>query len=365
MWDSQGKATRRTVLALGAVASLTALTACSSGKTSTGKPSSSGAKTVEKLTVGIPAVSTVFTDLYYGVEKGYFKKAGLDLTMQNVGTNGPNLLAAGRLDLFVFGMGTPLSVAQQGKPTSVVFGTLGAGDSGAITVMKKSGITSVMQLGGKRVAVQGVGGSTYGWGQIYSSYVVQHGGRKMNIISVPTATQIVQGLTSGQYDAAVITGGYFAQQVKDGDAVYLVNPSTPAGKKFIAFAGGPYPETGWFGLKSSLPQNKEAVARFLAALGAADTAVHKATPDELGKVLHQNSDWATTPASTIALEVQYDLGFMDPDKGRITSTEWSSALSHMKYWNISGLDFSAPYASYKQAVDMSYLDAANKLNIDF
>jgi ABC-type nitrate/sulfonate/bicarbonate transport system substrate-binding protein len=367
-WDSKRKTGRRALLAVVLATALAAVTACSSGTTP--KPTttaSAGAATLTplKLSIGIPAVSTVFTDLYYGAQEGYFKKAGLDLTFQNVGTNGPNLLASGQINLFVFGSSTPLLMSQQGKATSLVFGTLGAGDSGAITVLKSSGINNIQQLGGKRVAVQGVGGSTYGWGQIYSNYITQHGGTKPNIISVPTATQIVQGLTSGQYDAAVITGGFFAQQVHDGTAKYLVNPSTAAGKKFIEFAGGQYPETGWFGTKAGLAQNGEAVSRFLAALSAADTAVHKQTPDKIAAVLHQQSDWSTTPAATIALSVQYDLKFMDPNKGFISAADWKSALSHMTFWNVSGLNYSAGYASYKQAVDMSYLTAANKLKIDF
>src|SRR5215472_4478129 len=70
--------------------------ACGSSSSSSSAPqsgTSAGAAPLN-LAVGIPAVSTVFTDLYYGVQQGYFKKAGLNLTVQNVGTNGPQLLAA-------------------------------------------------------------------------------------------------------------------------------------------------------------------------------------------------------------------------------------------------------------------------------
>jgi ABC-type nitrate/sulfonate/bicarbonate transport system substrate-binding protein len=341
--------------------------ACSSSASSTQAPASAGSSGAAplSLTVGIPAVSTVFTDLYYGIQEGYFKKAGLNLTVQNVGSNGPDLLAAGKIDLFVNGLGTPLSMTAQGKPTTVVFATLGAGDSGAVTVTKKSGITNIMQLSGQRVAVQGVDGSSYGWGQIYSNYVVDHGGSKFNIVSVGTAPEIVQGLMAGQYSAAVITGGFFSQEVADGTASYLVNPSTSAGAKYIAFAGGLYPEAGWFGLKSSLPQKKEAVARFLAALGAANTAVHAASTASLGATLHSNQDWAATPASTIAREVSYDLQFMDPSEGNITSSDWTSLLAHLKFWNISGLNLSGSAVQYGNTVDMSYLNEANSLHIDF
>lgn len=341
------------------------LAACASSGSSAPTSASSSGDAPINLTVGIPAVSTVFTDLYYGIQKGYFNKAGLNLTVENVGSNGPELLAAGKIGLFVNGLGTPLSMTVQGKPTTVVFATLGAGDSGAVTVTKKSGITNIMQLSGQRVAVQGVDGSSYGWGQIYSNYVVQHGGSKFNIVSVGTAPEIVQGLMAGQYAAAVITGGFFSQEVANGTASYLVNPSTPAGAKYVAFAGGAYPEAGWFGLKSALPQQKEAVARFLAALGAANTAVHAITAANLGTILHANPDWAATPAATIALEVSYDLKFMDPSSGNISPADWTSLLAHLKFWNVSGLDLSSAAVQYGSAVDMSYLNEANSLHLNF
>ncbi len=347
------------ILAFGLAAAL--LASCSSSSTPTTTATSSSSGPPPSITIGTAAALSNFADLYVAQTKGYFKKANVDVTIQSaVGANGLTEVAGGQLDLLMFGTGQALLPAAAGKPTSVIYNFIGAGESGALAVLASSHYTKITDLSGKPVAVLGTGGSSYGWGETYSAYSKTHGGSAFNVVSTSSVSIQVDGLLSGHYAALVSTAALLTPEIQSGKVTLLVDPSKSSASTYV---GSPYAEDSVWGLTQTIKQKHVAVVRLLEALRAADTWLHGASPAQIATVLASNSAFTGQTVARLQANAAYDKNFFAPTLGFISKSYWQATLDHLGYWNLPNVDLGSSAASYSARVDMSYWQEAAKHNI--
>jgi ABC-type nitrate/sulfonate/bicarbonate transport system substrate-binding protein len=338
-----------------------ALVACSSAAPATNSTAKKSNVPVPTLVVGTPAALTPSTDIYVAAARGYFKKAGVNVDIKTaVGANGLNELAAGQLDLLMFGTGQALIPVSRGKATTVVYAQIGGGESGALAVAASSPYTSVTQLSGKPVGVLGTGGSAYGWSQIYSAYSASHGGSAFNIVSAASTAAQLDGLLSGHFAAIDTTGSLLVDGRSSGKIRLLEDPNQASWAKKFAYLGGQYAEVATFGNTQTIAKKRVAVERFLAGMVAADSWMKTASPKAVATALKATPDFDGQSLATVEGGVKYDKKFYAPTDGKISSATWKSTLGHLKYWGLPGINFSSKDYSYSQMVDMSYLQGASK-----
>ena len=151
----------RTALLGALAAACLLLAACTSGSPSGGAADGGSGDKLTHIDVGLLTIAPAAA-VKYGVDKGIFKKHGLDVKV-TIAQGGAAMLPAvstGQLD---FGVGNPLSVltaASQGVDMRIASGyssSLATGDDiNAVVTKADSGITSWKGLAGKKVSVNAV-----------------------------------------------------------------------------------------------------------------------------------------------------------------------------------------------------------------
>jgi NitT/TauT family transport system substrate-binding protein len=148
---------RRVLLALIALA--LAAPACA-GKPSAPSPAPTQALTPVKLPVGyVPNIQ--FAPLYVAMEKGYFKQAGIDLTLDySLETDGVKLVAADSLQFAIASGEQVLLARAQGLPVVYVMAWYQQFPV-AIVAKTDQGIRQPQDLAGKKVGLPGLFGASY------------------------------------------------------------------------------------------------------------------------------------------------------------------------------------------------------------
>jgi NitT/TauT family transport system substrate-binding protein len=101
-----------------------------------------------------PTVNTAI--IQYGVEKGFYRDQGLDVTLQVADASvGVQLLAAGHVD-FSTSVGSAIAAAVRGVPIKIVFPTA---DRPLWWMYADPSITSIAELRGKRIGASSAGSS--------------------------------------------------------------------------------------------------------------------------------------------------------------------------------------------------------------
>jgi ABC-type nitrate/sulfonate/bicarbonate transport system substrate-binding protein len=345
----------------GAVA-ITLVGCSSSAPAPNSSPGGSAPKDVVSLSVGTAAPVMDFADVYVAEQKGYFKQAGVNVDIHSgVGASGLNSIVAGQLDLLMFGTGQALIPAGKGIDMKIVYNQMGAGDSGAVAVAASSPYKKLTDLSGKSVGVLGVGGSSFGWGEYYSSYSAKHGGSAWNVTQSPSTTDQVNGVIAGHYAALVSTGSLLEGQLASNQLRLLVDPSAAAGQKYVP---AQYAETVTFGIGKTLQAKKTAVTRFVAGMRAADAWLQTADPSDIANVIKGDSAWDGQSIESMTLGAEYEKKFFAPSLGQINPALWSATLKQLGYWGLPEVNLSDKTYSYGQRVDMSYLKAAKSIKIN-
>jgi ABC-type nitrate/sulfonate/bicarbonate transport system substrate-binding protein len=347
--------TRRCLAVLACASGVLVLAA--SGASAATKTGEAKRATLE-LTVAVPLVDTPFAVVYAAQALQYYKQAGVKVNVQFVGANTIASLVAGQADVAMFGTGQSFLPVVQGKPTTVIYNFLANGNGASLAVRSDSPYTSVQQLSGKRIGVLGVGGSSYGFGQIYSHYVATHGGQAFTIISQPSITALVDGVVSGQLDGVVGSGSWFAGAMEQGKAKLLLDSTKSAFVKPLLI--GDVAEASIFGLTDKLKAKREAVTRFLTAVVKAQRWMSKNPAKVIAAKINPVGGFALIPLHTLIVSGLYNKHFWTPTEGVITPALWQSTLTNIATWNLPGIDVANPQFSFSQRVDMSYLAAARK-----
>ncbi|MET7571178.1 ABC transporter substrate-binding protein [Streptomyces sp. NPDC005492] len=185
------------------------LAACGSGAaettTSDGTP---------KITV-LRSNGALFEPLYIAQQQGYFKDAGLDVTIktgaQDTSQNAPSVLN-GEAQFAMTDSSGFLKGAAKNMPiriaTGLVSATTKTEPTDGLLVKKGSSITSFSDLEGKTVGLSALGGTI----QFIVEYLVEKDGgdpSKVKFVSLPT-TSLNDAAGSGKTDAVYSFGAFYA-----------------------------------------------------------------------------------------------------------------------------------------------------------
>jgi NitT/TauT family transport system substrate-binding protein len=339
---------------------LAGVVACSSGS-QTGSSATGGSgnsASLPTLTVGLAGQLTAASEMWVADELGYFKKYGVNVDISVPGSAGTAEAAAGKIDLMMCGVVASIPAALQGRPTEIVYQENYSSAGTNLIVSAKSPYNNIMQLSGKKIAVEGVGESTYGAALDYSNYIVAHGGKKLTIVAGTSPAANDALVTSGQAQATAGLLDQFGTGIAAGEYRVLVNASTPEGEKILPTAVG----NGYWGVTSVLAGKTKALTAFVAALREADLWLQDHSVQQISQVLAKTSWFPGQSVTILADQVKEDKASnaYSPTDGYISEGEWASSLSAYKAWG-TGLNLSSATVSYGQHVNMSYWNAATKL----
>lgn len=352
---------KRKILVLGTPVTLlsVALAACGSS----GQNAANSTKTPLSLTIGLPVVATVSAEIWLGQTQGFFKKHGVDVSISNAGATAGTEAAAGRVDVTQQGCSGALAPAASGHQTSIIYWMVGNVNAavqvpvGSSLKAKATTAATVMELAGKRVAVQGVGGGAYGVASSLNAYVRAHGGKPLTIVNLSSSSAITAQLISGQVDAAVGANDELAGSLAAKKLRILVDASDPTMKQIT---GGDVAGVCLWGLKSQLQGKPQAVAAFVAGLRDSYKYITATSPSVIAQDLHGIKDFSPLSLAAIQESLSYDLPFMTPSAGFLSAGVWQNTLKAFAGWG-TGLTLSDSEFSYQNIIDMSYWNAATKL----
>ncbi|MFJ3670582.1 ABC transporter substrate-binding protein [Streptomyces sp. NPDC090106] len=201
---------RRTLITLTALAVTASLTATACGGDSDAATTADGKA---KVTV-LRSNGAIFEPLYIAQDQGYFKAAGLDVTIkagaQDTSQNAPSVLN-GEAQFAMTDSSGFLKGAAQDMPIRIVTGlqsaTTQTDPTDGLLVKKDSAIESFKDLEGKTVGISALGGTI----QFICEYLVQKAGgdpTKVKFVALPT-TSLTDAATSGKTDAVYSFGPFY------------------------------------------------------------------------------------------------------------------------------------------------------------
>ncbi|MFD7709880.1 ABC transporter substrate-binding protein [Streptomyces sp. NPDC059786] len=201
---------RRLSVAVVTLAVAAPVAACGSGD-STAATSSDGKA---KITV-LRSNGSLFEPLFIAQQQGYFKDAGLDVTIkagaQDTSQNAPSVLN-GEAQFAMTDSSGFLKGAAKKMPIRIATGLVTATNktepTDGLLVKKSSSIDSFADLEGKTVGLSALGGTI----QFIVEYLVEKDGgdpEKVKFVSLPT-TSLTDAASSGKTDAVYSFGAFYA-----------------------------------------------------------------------------------------------------------------------------------------------------------
>lgn len=311
------------------------------------------------LTVGIPNVNVTHMDFYWPFEKGIFTKLGLNVTAVSQGSTESTNIAAGRLVLGSFGTTGMFPAVEAGRKMSIIASQQTGNSAGAIVVKSSSPYKSVQDLSGKKFGVVGASGAQYGGVELYSNYIVAHGGKALTVMVEANQGALTAAVESGQVDAA--TGSSFGAAIEAGVLRQIIGASDPLA---LQINNKDVATLSYFGLASKLSANKDAVIRFLAGIRIGLQQLNKASAAQITDALVTLPGFSSAQLSSSALaaEVQENVPFLPADGAYISADTWQKSLVDFKSYglNTAGqpVNVESSQFSYSSVVDMSYWNAA-------
>jgi NitT/TauT family transport system substrate-binding protein len=190
--------------------------------------------------------------LHLGVEKGWFREAGLDVEVSDGKGSGITMqqVAAGDVDIGWVQLGVMAIARGKGMPITSIAGLVRRGDLGAL-VPKGAGLTKVKDLEGKKVAY--TAGTS--WGPLVDPFLEAGGTSrdKVNLVSVDQ-TALLSIYASGGVDATLTTFP-FAKPTAD--------RQRPSDGILLADVGINIPSYGLIVAQRTLDAKDDAVRRFV------------------------------------------------------------------------------------------------------
>jgi ABC-type nitrate/sulfonate/bicarbonate transport system substrate-binding protein len=310
---------------------------------------------MQSLTVGNPAVGADLL-MHVAKAKGFFEQNGVEVKIiDEMGSNIPNALVSGQIDIGLTAIPTALAVTQQGKQTSVIYGTGGASLGASLFGVpgKSETIAQLKAIKGCKIAAFPAGSNAFGEAQIY----IHNLGLDCEVLPLPEPAAQLGAVVGGRADAVVGAYASFAEAVTAGKVVPIVDTRDP--KQREEALGKDYLAVVLAGVKSDLEGKKEGIADFLKGLNEAYEFSKEATVPELVSLMSEFEEFSVLPPEAQKVTIESFLPFLltSTNQGYITEPQWNASLEHFEFWEIPDFDPKAPEYSYEQAVDMSYYEA--------
>lgn len=221
-------------------------------------PAGATPETVTTLKVATTPID-LGAEVLYAKDRGFFKKAGLDVDVQlmDSGAAIAAAVASGSLDIAQANLISLATAHERGLPF-VVIAPAGLFSAAAPTtnlvVARTSPIKTAKDLEGKTIAINGLRNIT----EVGSRAWMDHNGgdaSKVQFIEMPFP-QMSAALNAGRIDAAVIAEPELSAAVADGARI-IASPYAAISKQFLI--------GGWFTTSAWAKAHPDVVKRFVAA----------------------------------------------------------------------------------------------------
>lgn len=189
-----------------------------------------GPKELEKIVITIPAKSVTFLPQYIGVEKGIYKKYGLDATIADMRPEvGISALIAGEVD-YTAASGSTVRSATTGAPVKLIMYTI---KDLLFSIWSKPEIGSVEELRGKTIG----GDSVKSTNTLTTRDILKHFNidpdKDVKLIMLGGTSNQFAALTSNSIDATILSPPFDAKAAKAGYKLLVraadVLPGRPMG----------------------------------------------------------------------------------------------------------------------------------------
>jgi len=258
------KARRARVLAAAAVTAVLAastIAACSSSGGSTNASSAAAGGSADSgavnITFGDLSPNSTLTPFYVAVDQGFFKKQGLNVTVQKFSGGGATSVAA---------LATGSVQVASGGPTNfigdlakkVISGRLfGMTVDAGYDLVTAKGITSISQLKGKNIGVSGVNSSDY---MFLAATLARYGITTSDVtfVTAGTTAERLIALSSGKIDAIADQAAFRPSELAVGNVLLKIEDN-PVQLPTVAF----------YAADSFIKSNPGALKKWIVAMGQA------------------------------------------------------------------------------------------------
>lgn len=320
------RVSRRSVLAGLCLGALTAsLAACGGGTaTTSGGSAASPQKPIRNITVLLDWFPNPdHVALYMAQSKGYFKDAGLNVTLQAPSdpSDPPKLVSTGKVELGISYEPEMFSSAEAGLKVKAV-GALIPTALNSVIATKASPVKSITDLKGKTVGDAGLSSDEAFLHAIYAKYGID----PSSVKTVNLKTSLIQAMVSNNVDATI--GGYRnieAVQLQEMGQDPLVVPVTDAGvpnyDELVVIANSDK--------LSSDSGYQQTVRDFLSALAKGVSAA-QASPADAKAAMQDVAKGYDKP--TLAKMVEQTIPLMNNAKGPLSMdpAEWAAFGNWMR-----------------------------------
>jgi ABC-type nitrate/sulfonate/bicarbonate transport system substrate-binding protein len=353
--------TSRVVIASLSVFSLL-LAACGGSAPTTSSPSAAPTQAAataaprptgptDPITIAVTSLTAGNAVTYIALAEGFFKEANVEVkTLDAAGPNLLNLVVSGQADLGQGSMTNALTATLQDKPMKVLFQYQGNAAGGFLAA--KNEYTSLSQI--KRVGAGGPGTSIFGYCNFFKAAA------KATWECVPMESYTVRkaAFLSGQIDGVMDTYAQLYDMVEKGQAKPMIDVRKPEVRRL--YMKEDTGDAGIWGLTETLEKKREAVTRFMTAIGKAVTWIDTHTDLEVGQSLKKLKTYEALTVENLAGQEKNYREVNHPNKGYITEAAWRVDLDGWALWGLGEAITSKindPIFSYQQRVDMSFYEA--------
>lgn len=250
---------KKSLVALAAAAAML-LAGCAGGSPAT-PPATGESGELTPVKVAVVPVADV-APIYLGVAQGFFEEEGLDVALQNAqgAAAAVPLLLNGEIQ-FAYGAMIPMiPIVGSGVPAQFVVGGIAKPaspeeDYSALIVAKNSGIKSLSELAGKRVAINALRGGPH-LSMVLAFEAAGVDPNTIEFVELPMADGM-GAVDRGDVDAAYLAEPFTSQAVKSGYPVISspVYETAPEG-----------PTSGYFSVVPFIEGNADTVDAFVRAM---------------------------------------------------------------------------------------------------
>ena len=325
-----------------------------------GSRAAANAKKTETLTV---AVGTTQTDMmsYIAQQLGYFKKQGVDVKiLDNTLTTTSALVISGRADVAAFALIAPVAVANQGKPTSIIFGSYGGGAGGSMMVKAGGPVSTaddLKTLSSCKIATFPAGSVSYGYTAVY----VHQLNRRCSIVQLADFKSQLAQLLDGTVQAVVGAAPLVVTPALQSQVSIVINTLNTADREtYLGPRIQDTPDVGFWGAKDHLAKKRAAVVRFLAAVEQARAFILAHSRAKIAEVLDGVPVYAAIPPAQLLSGISWFKARLTVGNtaGVISKKEWGGDQLIFPLFGIPGLD--PKVYRYANMIDMSFAQQAEQ-----